>query len=69
MLKNFFKRMVIATNMDHLANELDGRRILIKESKIIQETISELIIIYSFVLDSGIYYEIKRKFVCKIYFF
>ena len=30
--------MVIVTHMDHLANELDGKRLLIKDSKIIQES-------------------------------
>lgn len=36
-LKTFFKRMVIVTHMDNLANELDGKRLLIKDSKVLQE--------------------------------
>lgn len=36
-LKMHFKRMVVVTHMDRLANELDGQRLLIKDSKIITE--------------------------------
>ena len=37
-LKFFFKRMIVVTHMDRLADELDGNRLAIRDSKIILES-------------------------------